>query len=191
MKSILTILVTISLPAWLFSQQDANWMMYSSIGYASENNLGDNGVHISAGVSRKIAGRFLVSATIGSFHMLGVNEAYSERFQILNERSLSFVQGDLQVGYTVLDGSKLKIALNAGPSFRQVRQLWPETQIVIGGEERYAYTLVNEFEAGAVFGLDVRMRLTDRLWLYSDVQSFQYNFFAEYLRGGVGLAVLF
>jgi hypothetical protein len=191
MKFVLTILFAFSLPAWLFSQQDANWMMHSSIGYASENNLGDNGVHISTGVSRKIAGRLQASATIGAFHMMGVNEQYSERFQILKERSLSFVQGDLQLGYTMLDGSKLKIALNAGPSFRQVRQLWPETQIVIGGEESYAYTLVTDFEAGAVFGLDVRMRLTDRLWLYSDVQSYQYNFFAEFLRGGVGLALLF
>ena len=166
----------------------SNWSLNTSLGIATEQNLGDTGLRLSSKASRHF-GQWSAFAQVGAFQMFRSNEQWTGDEAFRNNRSLSTVNLDLGVGFALVDKSRVRLGVNAAGAYRAGRQLWPELAVVINDHQEIYYTYEKISELGYALGLDFSVKATDRLWIGLDAHCHSYSLFGEYLGAGLGATI--
>lgn len=170
------------------AQSQTNWSLRTTLGIASENNLGDTGLRLSSKASRHF-GKWSAFAQAGAFQMFQSNESWTGDEGYRNRRSLSTANFDLGAGFAVVNKSRVRLSADVAGSYRVGRQLWPELSVTINGHREDFYTFEKLSEIGLALGLDFSVRATDRLWIGLDAHCHSYNIFGEYLGIGLGATI--
>ncbi len=106
----------------LFAQSPTtNWSIRTSLGIASEQNLGDTGLRLSAKASRHF-GPWSAFAQVGTFQMLQSNENWTGDEAYHKWRSLSTANLDLGVGFAFLNKSRVRMGAGLAGAYRAGRQ---------------------------------------------------------------------
>ena len=145
------------------AQSQSTWDIQTSLGIASENNLGDTGLRLSTKASRYF-GRWGAFAQLGTFQMLKSNENWTGDQAYQNKRSLSTANIDLGGSLDFVQRSRLTWNVNVAGSYRVGRQLWPELSVLMNGTLVDLYTFEKIKEFGYAIGMDL-LPAPIRFWL--------------------------
>lgn len=183
-----TVLLLFSIFSVPLSAQ-SNWSLRSSLGFGAEQNLGDFGVRFANRLTRHY-NRVNGFVQWEAFQMMNTNDGSSSPLAYDQLRTLSTTQLDLGMGLNLVHKPKIRIGLDLAGSYRFGRRLWPERTTVINGEQQVFYTYEKIRELGWALGMDLGIKITDKVWLNVDFQSHNYDFVGEYMGIGLG-ATLF
>jgi hypothetical protein len=170
----------------LIEKGHTQWSVQTALGFATETNLGDSGLRLSSKLSRSIGKHFKAYTQLGTFQMFHSNEHWEGDAAYQELRSLSTVNLDLGGGIAVVHKSRVCLDLLAGGSYRAGRQLWPETAVTINGHRDIYYTYEKISDFGYALGLELCVKVTERIWLGMDANCHNYNYLGEYLGAGLG-----
>jgi hypothetical protein len=175
---------------WQFPlSAQSNWSLRTSLGYASEQNLGDFGVRFGNRLARHY-NRVNGFVQWETFQMLTTNEGTLDAFTYDEMRSLSTTQLNLGMGLNLIHRPKVRIGLDLAGSYRFGRQLWPERAQVINGDQEIYYTYEKIRQLGVALGAELGIKINQKVWFNADIHSHNYEFFGEYMGIGLG-ATLF
>lgn len=183
------LLISFTALSFLHIQAQSKWSLQTAVGVATETNLGDTGLRLSSKVERSFGKRLNAFAQVGTFQMFRSNENWEGEDAFREERSLSTANLDLGLGYSLIDGQRFRLDLQAAGSYRAGRQLWPETAVTINGHRDIYYTLEKIRELGYVFGLYCGVKASERCWIGLDAHCHSYNYLGEYLGIGLGASI--
>ena len=187
MKSFFSLVFALLLTLPLTAQ--SNWSLRTTLGYGSEQNLGDFGVRFGNRLARHY-NRVNGFVQWEMFQMLTTNEGTLDAFTFDEMRSLSTTQLNLGMGLNLIHRPKVRIGLDLAGSYRFGRQLWPERAQVINGDQDIYYTYEKIRQLGWALGFELGIKINEKVWFNADVHSHNYEIFGEYIGIGLG-ATLF
>lgn len=171
------------------AQSQTNWSLGTSIGIASENNLGDTGLRLSSKVSRYFGKSWNVFAQFGTFQMFESNEKWTASISYQTDRTISTTNLDLGAGIAFLNKNWVRLNFQAAGTLRISNQLWPQSEAIVNGQQAINYTHEKLVEYGYALGLDLNIKASKKVWITLDAHSHNYNFFGEYLGMGLGATI--
>lgn len=186
MKSFLSLVFAIFLTQTVTAQ--SNWSLRTTLGFASEQNLGDFGVRFGNRLARHY-NRVNGFVQWESFQMLGTNEGNLDAFPYNEMRSLSTTQLNLGMGWNLIHQPRLRLGIDLAGSYRFGRQLWPERAQVINGDQEIFYTHEKIRQLGVALGAELGIKINQKVWLNADIHSHNYEIFGEYMGIGLGATV--